>query len=250
MVTTVSVDKAMLARCSPRANNNFRTQFMGEDRHKGERPDPTVPSPIAYLIEQAPHSELRAHFHEADQFQIFVNGNGRIGGHNAAPGKGHFVGPFSGYGPIVAGDQGLAYMTLRNAFDPGLQFLPENVEKIRPHRASRREVMFQVPPPVDDSALDSLREASVVPLVQQQADGLAAWSYALPAGASATGPDVAQGGGQFWLVMAGQMIDAEQGSLQRLSMAFVAPTEQPYVVTAGPAGLHVLVVQFPEFKAP
>jgi hypothetical protein len=249
MVMVSSVEKAMLGRTSPRSNDNFRTQFMGEDRHKGERPDPTVASPIAYLVEQAPHSELRAHFHEADQFQIFVNGEGRIGGHGAAPGKGHFVGPFSGYGPIVAGDKGLAYMTFRNAFDPGLQFLPENIEKLRARRSSRREVMFQAPPPVSDSALDSLREMNVVPLVAQQPDGLAAWSYLLAPGASATGPETTTGGGQFWLVMAGQMMDAAEGALLRLSMTFVRPGDAPYVVEAGPMGLHVLVLQFPEFRA-
>ena len=253
MTLITAVEDAMTRRWRrpDRPDGNFRTQFMGADRHKGEKPDLTEASPIAYLVEQGPRHELRAHFHEADQFQIFVNGNGRIGGHGAAPGMGHFVGPFSGYGPIVGGEEGVAYMTLRNTWDPGAQFLPENLERIRAKRSSRREVTFQVPAPVDDIELGALREMSVLPLIVPQPDGLTASSYVLPPGACATGPDAAEGGGQFWLVMAGQMLDPEQGRpLQRLSMAFVRPDDPPYVAKAGSGGLHVVLLQFPLFQVP
>ena len=253
MTLITAVEDAMTRRWRrpDRPDGNFRTQFMGADRHKGEKPDLTQASPIAYLVEQGPRHELRAHFHEADQFQIFVNGNGRIGGHGAAPGMGHFVGPFSGYGPIVGGEEGVAYMTLRNAWDPGAQFLPESLERIRAKRTSRREVTFQVPAPVDDVELGALREMSVLPLIVLQPDGLTASSYVLQPGACATGPNAAEGGGQFWLVMAGQMLDVEQGrTLQRLSMAFVRPDDPPYVAKAGSGGLHVVLLQFPRFQAP
>lgn len=249
MVTITNVDTAMRARWSPHANTNFRTQFMGEDRHKGERPDPGAASPIAYLVEQGPGTQLRAHFHEADQFQVFVSGAGRIGAHEATPGLGHFVGPFSGYGPIVAGDTGLAYMTLRNAFDPGAQWLPENVAKMRPHRESRREVTFHAPPSVTEADLVALDEVRIETLVDAQPDGLATWSYRIPPGGAATGPRPDTGGGQFWLVMAGQLVDAAEGPLGRLSMAFVRPGDDHYVAHAGAGGLHVLVLQFPRFKA-
>ena len=252
MTSITAVEDAMTRRWRrpDRPDGNFRTQFMGADRHKGEKPDLTEASPIAYLVEQGPRHELRAHFHEADQFQIFVNGNGRIGGHGAAPGMGHFVGPFSGYGPIVGGEEGVAYMTLRNTWDPGAQFLPENLERIRAKRSSRREVTFQVPAPVDDIELSALREMSVLPLIVPQPDGLAASSYVMPPGDCVTGPDAAEGGGQFWLVMAGQMLDPEKGRpLLRLSMAFVRPDDPPYIAKAGSGGLHVVLLQFPRFQA-
>jgi hypothetical protein len=252
MTSITSVEEAMTRRSHRpnRSAGNFRTQFMGEDRHKGEKPDLTQASPIAYLVEQGPADELRAHFHEADQFQIFVNGNGRMGAHGAAPGMGHFVGPFSGYGPIVAGEKGLAYMTLRNTYDPGAQFLPENLERIRAKRFSRREVTFQIPAPVDDAELLALREMMVSPLIETQPDGLTASSFMLAAGACVTGPNPAEGGGQFWLVMAGQMLDpAKGGQLQRLSIAFVRPNDPPYVAQAGSGGLHVVLMQFPLFQA-
>lgn len=248
MVTAVSAEKAFLHRWSPHSNANYRTQFMGEDRHKGERPDPSRPSPIAYLVEQAPHTQLRAHFHEADQFQIFVTGAGRIGAHDADPGLGHFVGPYSGYGPIVAGDTGLAYMTLRNAYDPGAQWLPEHVEKLRPHRESRREVTFHTPSPTDNGEWAPPSAATLSPLIEPKADGLAAWSGLIPGGQSLRGPSAADSGGQFWLVMAGALIDPEHGALDRLSMAFVRPEDGSYVAQAGDRGLHVLVLQFPRYR--
>jgi hypothetical protein len=102
-----------------------------------------------------------------------------------------------------------------------------------------------------DVELGSLREMSVLPLIVPQPDGLTASSYVLPPGACATGPDAAEGGGQFWLVMAGQMLDPEQSRpLQRLSMAFVRPDDHPYVAKAGSGGLHVVLLQFPLFQAP
>lgn len=249
MTIAAFTEEAMPGRI-PRSHG-FRTHFMGEDRIKGEVSDPSRVSPIAYLIEQVPHYTLRAHFHEADQFQIFVTGKGRMGSHAAIPGQGHFVGPFSGYGPIVAGEEGVTYMTLRNSWDPGAQFLPDKIEKIRAKRHGRREVMFDVPAPVDDDAqLATLQETKITTLIETQADGLAASSYLLSPGESATGPDPSVGGGQFWLVMAGEMVGPNERPLKRLSMAFAWPEDTQYVARAGAAGLHVLMLQFPRFRVP
>ncbi|NML42816.1 hypothetical protein HHL11_03565 [Ramlibacter sp. G-1-2-2] len=246
MPTVSSAEKALLGRYSPRGNANFRTQFMGEDRHKVARTgEASGPAPIAYLVEQAPHTELRAHFHVADQFQIFVTGSGRIGAHKAGVGFGHFVGPYSGYGPIVGGDEGVGYLTLRNAWDGGAQFLPEEVQQMRAKAGKRRELMFNAPPA---QALPA-GESTFASLLQEQADGLAAWTCSLGPDATVTGPDPAVGGGQFWIVMDGKLADGEQGLLQRLSLAFVAPDEPAYTPKAGPQGLQLLVLQFPRFVA-
>ena len=243
MAMVASAEKAFLGRYSPYGNANLRTQFIGEDRHKHPTPSATSgPTPVAFLVEQSPHNELRAHFHVANQFQIFVGGDGRIGQHHASIGLGHFTGPYSGYGPIVAGDKGVAYMTLRNAWDGGAQFLPERIEEVRARRGQRREVTFDAPP----TEIPNDGEVRMSSLIAPQADGLGAWSCLVPAGASVTGPAPAQGGGQFWLVLGGQMADREQGLLARLSLAFVRPDEEAFVAEAGPSGLQVLALQFPQ----
>ena len=40
--------------------------------------------PMAYLVEQAPEAWVDPHFHEVDQFQLFIGGGGRIGTHPLA----------------------------------------------------------------------------------------------------------------------------------------------------------------------
>jgi hypothetical protein len=249
MILVANAEKALLTRYSPYKNSNFRTQFIGVDRHKDtDRPDSEELFPIAYLVEQGPHTQLRPHFHEAFQFQVFMYGGGRIGGHAAAAGLGHFVGPYTGYGPIVAGEQGLGYMTLRNSFDPGAQWLPENSARMREKRVPRREVTFEDSPP--ESTLLAVRaDTCSAPLMEQTADGMGAWSYQVAAGQTAIGPSPATGGGQFWLVMSGSMVDTSEGLLPKMSVVFVSPDEAPFAATSGPEGLHVFALQFPRFGA-
>lgn len=245
MVLVAHAEKALLNRYSPHSNANSRTQFIGEDRHRvAGQPDPTALFPIAYLVEQGPHTTLRPHFHVADQFQVFVTGEGRIGTRHATPGLGHFVGPYSGYGPIVGGDGGLAYMTLRNAYDGGAQWLPENSASLRAQGVTRREATFVESPP-SQAELAALDGVDMTVLMEQTADGMAAWSYKLAPNASVVGPAPASGGGQFWLVMEGHMVHAEEGAMPKLSLAFVSPDETAFIAQAGASGLHVFVLQFP-----
>src|SRR5678816_3651970 len=74
-------------------------------------------SPTVFLVEQAPNVSLRTHFHRQNQFQIFVRGSGTIGRHPLGPLMVHYAGAYSGYGPLVAGPEGLAYFTLRTVFE-------------------------------------------------------------------------------------------------------------------------------------
>lgn len=80
---------------------------------------PPAGEPMAYLVEQAPGSTVDPHFHEVDQFQIFVGGSGQIGTHPLEGVTVHYAGPHSPYGPIAAGPDGVQYVTLRRNWDPG-----------------------------------------------------------------------------------------------------------------------------------
>jgi hypothetical protein len=81
------------------------------------------------------------------------------------------------------------------------------------------------------------------------ADGLGAWHYRLGPHASVTGPDPAAGGGQFWLVIGGELAD-DDAALPRLSCVFISPDEPAYAPAAGAAGCDVLALQFPYEGAP
>ena len=41
--------------------------------------------PQAFLVNQPPGAVTPAHFHEPNQFQVFVDGDGRIGAHPTTP---------------------------------------------------------------------------------------------------------------------------------------------------------------------
>src|SRR5436305_9795087 len=89
-------------------------------------PDPTALLPVAHLVEQQPNTVIPAHYHEADEFQVFVAGEGRLGRKSLDAITVHFAGRFTPYGPIHAGPSGVSYFTLRNAWDPGPRWMPQS----------------------------------------------------------------------------------------------------------------------------
>ena len=108
-----------------------KTQFVGQVTDL-ILPDDQVPSPRpqAFLVEQSANWTLPPHFHQEHQFQVFVGGRGSLGAHPVAHLAVHYASPHSGYGPLVSGDQGLAYLTLRAVGDTGAWYLPEQREHL------------------------------------------------------------------------------------------------------------------------
>ncbi|WP_244928614.1 hypothetical protein [Nocardioides sp. W7] len=90
-----------------------------------------APGEQAYLVQQEA-AELRAHFHEVDQFQVVVGGIGSIGRDRAVPGVLHYTDAFTSYGPIRTDPTiGISYLTLRRDPTTGLNYMPEEREKRR-----------------------------------------------------------------------------------------------------------------------
>src|SRR4051794_7212480 len=85
--------------------NLARRHLAGQTDEHWKPDDPSV-YPMAYLVEQTPNSVTRAHFHRADQFQLFVAGGGQIEGKPVQPVTLHFAAAYSAYGPILAGPEG------------------------------------------------------------------------------------------------------------------------------------------------
>ena len=84
--------------------------------------------PQSYLIKQLPNITNPLHFHSQNQFQVFIEGSGSFGRHEVLPYVVHYAGAYTGYGPIIAGDEGLQYLTLRSSRDLGAKFLPAQME--------------------------------------------------------------------------------------------------------------------------
>ena len=202
--------------------------------------------PQGFLVQQPPGSVTLPHFHEVNQFQVFVGGEGRLGKRTAGPLTVQYAGAHSPYGPIAAGDGGVTYFTLRAAWDPGAKYMPQSRGRLRP--GPRRQTLGGPVAPVAAGALRDLTRPETVPLIAREADGMAAWLMRLGAGATAPVPDPADGGGQYHVVIGGAL-DRGEESMPVLSCLYVTLDEPPYTARAGDAGLELLILQFPRKEA-
>ena len=98
-------------------------------------------------------------FHIVDQFQVFIAGSGTIGRDQVHLVTVHYADHHTGYGPLIAGAQGLSYLTLRSKTDAGLVYLttPNVREKLKPTKRRHR-----VSPPVALSIEPVLRDRTTV----------------------------------------------------------------------------------------
>ena len=222
----------------------WHTTYIGANRYRPDAAGPPPPGtlyPMAFLVEQDADQTVGAHFHQADQFQVMVAGEGTLGRHAVAPVTVHFTGAYSPYGPIRAGAEGVSYFTLRNGWDPGARYMPGARAELPRPRTYREAVSPALAPA--NGAIHA-EAAPAVPVLGGESDGLAAWRYRLGAGAALTGPDPAAGAGQYWLVLGGRL-DHDGTELAPRSLLFVTPGEAALAATAGPDGLDVLALQFP-----
>jgi hypothetical protein len=226
----------------------WHTLYIGTTRYNmapgTPDPEPDALFPMAFLVEQDPGSTANAHYHQADQFQVVVDGQGTLGVHDIGPLTVHYSGAFTAYGPIRASNEGVAYFTLRNGFDPGASFMsrPENRARLRAQSGRRHREA--VAGPLSAVAPASVSESEQRTLLGPETDGMGAWRYHVASGETVTGPDPSSGRGQYWLVAAGTMCHDNE-TFSRLSCCFVSPDEAAFTATAGGGGLDVLVMQFP-----
>ena len=220
--------RATRRRASSNGTGFWLTTYIGGNRYEPAAEAPPGPDtiyPVAFLVEQDADAVVGAHYHQADQFQVVVGGAGRLGTHDVQPSAVHFAGAWSSYGPLRAGHDGLQYFTLRNGWDPGARYMefPENRATLRAKPRRHREMAGEFEP---------------------SPDGLCVRRYSLVEGERVTGPDPADGDGQFWLVVHGTLVRHRE-ALPARSCVFVYPDEPPFIATAGATGLMSLMMQFP-----
>lgn len=213
------------------------------------RPQPRIGTlyPVAFQIESDPGYETRPHFHVANQFQVFVRGGGSIGKTALHPVSVHYAAAYTPYGPLRADANGLTYFTLRNGYDPGNHYMPQSREELK--AAGRRPRVASADAVADfDAPVTGVGEMpACTAVIGPHDDGLAAWLYRVPAGASVEGPAPRAGGGQHWFVLSGAG-ELDEIVLATTACVFCSPDEPARRVTAGPGGLEVLALQFPAFR--
>ncbi len=198
-------------------------------------------SPTALLVNVPdPGSVITPHFHDVDEFQVTVDGDGTLGKNKLAPITFQFVNSYTPYGPIVAGKNGLTYFTLRITSAGGHFLMPENQDKVKGKK--KRNIVGNVP-----SSTGPLEAGKVArfELVDSESDGLSVINMRLGAHARQAGAVTpSAGGGQFWLILDGSAVHNGK-TLPKLSVIHVAANDPPPTVEAGADGAEILVVQFP-----
>ena len=222
---------------------------MGVIFHKGEwmeSGDDPLLSPTVALIEQPSDFEFMPHFHRQNQFQVFVDGSGSLGRQTLAPVVVHYAGAFTGYGPLIAGPQGITYFTLRPVCESGFIPLAQRQEHMiaGPKRHAHSE-SIPVATLAEMQTWTRTHEEFVIALSK---DGLGARLVNLPSQASfeCTHPVGSQG--QFIFVLQGSALTAGY-SLGVWEQMYVTQDEAMPQIIAGEQGVQFLCLSVP-IKAP
>ena len=229
-------------RTSDDEDNYFITMYMGappdtaRDTLQYRNDDKTMPQ--AYLVEQPPGATIPAHYHDTDQYQVFINGNAVFGKKSIGPLTVHFAGGHTPYGPILTQQEATHFFTLRAHWDGGGKTMPENRPNLQPVRR-----VYRLARDIAIDSTDSPR-AEVIPA---EPDGLGTSIFRLGANEQATVDLPVAGGGQYVLVLDGA-ITHERSMLAVHSCVYRYPDEAPMSVTAGADGAVLLLLQFPRFE--
>ncbi len=203
--------------------------------------------PQGFLVEQPPGSVTLPHFHETNQFQVFVDGIGRMGKHQARPLTIQYANGHTPYGPIVAGDSGVKYFTLRQRWDPGAKYMPGARDKLeKGNQRTRLKADIAVTWALQRAALGKPRTDVIF---AREDDGMAASIMRFGAGQCAK-PDVAANTGGQYLVVAQGDLKLDHKVYETWSTVFVTADEPPPLLVAGADGLDLLILQFPERPGP
>jgi hypothetical protein len=236
----------------PSGDTYFKSEFInapvasqvigGPTCVRGDQSDPSTLAPVAFLIEQSPNSIVQSHFHHNDEFQVVVAGNGMIGRNPVAPVSVHYAGGYTGYGPVVAGPEGISYFTLRPRYESGAQYLPDDRAAMK--RVPKRHFRTPVITARDDEVRKQAGTTTCDAIVALESDGILVSVLRLPPHGECAAPDRSQGSGQYWLVIGGSQRHAGI-LLTNPSVLFVAGDDAATSIVAGADGLDLLVLQFP-----
>lgn len=212
----------------------------------GANSDVPKPDLQAFRIDMSTNMILESHFHIVDQFQIFMAGSGTIGRDRADMITAHYADHHTGYGPLVAGEQGMSYLTLRSKTDAGLiKLSTPNVRELleptkRRHRVSSK-VVLSIPP-----VLQHRDEVGIESVMEERAgdDGMRVLVYRMGAGMEAQAPETAATGGYYTIVMNGSLVH-EGAEYLPWSLVWTSHTDAAPMLRAGEKGLEAMIAVFP-----
>lgn len=218
---------------------HWRTDYLGKPGDGSLKDEPQ-----AFLIEMQANETIMPHFHEVDQFQVFVSGHGSVGRSPHGVLAVHYADHHTGYGPIVAGPQGYSYFTLRAQSDPGAHYLhkPGYREALKPS-PRRHGVADNIALSTEPVLMDRKTLAVEKLLAELEGGGRGIELIRMGPGMSHAGPDPRASGGQYYLVVNGSL-ELDGASYPKWSAVFLTAADAPLAFSAGPKGLEALLLQF------
>jgi hypothetical protein len=197
--------------------------------------------PQGFLVEQPANAVTPPHFHDHEQFQVFVDGSAHIGKQYAEPLSLHYAGGHTPYGPVTAGAEGIVYFTLRARWDAGAKYMPGARDKLKPvKRKHRMAANVAVPDPGALRAAGAGERHEVMSVAE---DGTCAYLFTIGAGLEAVLETPVSAGGQYAIIVAGSAVDGAR-ALPRLSGFYRFRRDPPLSITGGADGAAVMLMQF------
>lgn len=196
--------------------------------------------PQAFLVEMPDEgSTILPHFHDIDEFQVVVGGNGRMGPDAIGPVAFHYADAYTPYGPIIGGREGIEFFTIRAACTTGFFPMPAARNKIVGKPGRNLYGHFETGKPLP-AARQSTRET----LLSDPVDGVKVVGLRMGANASAAG-EPTDAGCQYYLVCSGAIVDGGKAYPPR-TLINVKDGDATPTLQAGPQGAEVLMLQMPK----
>lgn len=228
---TVASNEAKFTEVKREGGIGARRGYIGS-------PGSMAEGPQAFLVERPyPNPRIAPHFHDIDQFQVIVAGDGRMGKQQVKPITVQYADAFTPYGPIVGREDGIGFFTLRAVASGGYFAMPGS-KHLMPGRAGRNiAAAFDI-----ERAAPADGEVVREPLIEPEPDGVTVEGLRL--GANATADGIATTAGcQYYLVCTGSLIQ-DGKHMPANSLIHVEPNEAAPVLQAGPDGAAVLAMRF------
>lgn len=195
--------------------------------------------PQAILAQYPTPEVIEPHFHRTDQFQIVVEGGGRIGKRPFNPVSVQYTDGYTPYS-IIPNPTGISFFVLRAHADTGAYPMPKDKDK-KLKRGGRGLVSRVLPPEV------AIPDGTVVPevLLEPDDDGMAALMLRAGSGAVMTAATSKPCEGQFQVITRGSARFGDK-ELPRWSVLWVGPDDESPRLIAGPKGCDLIVIRFPK----
>jgi hypothetical protein len=234
--TFVAFDNAARIREDPKHFDSF--VFFGSRTQDGGGPQ-------MYMNRVDPGTELAAHFHRVDQFQVFFGTEDSVFQRKPIPPLFvHYTDAYSTYGPFrSAPDEPLLYATIR-AESSNFGGVMPGARHLRPYLGER-----QLSVAVEGWERDKLSpagQAHTDTVFDRDTDGLYAGLVRLGPGTDTDLTPPRATSGRALCVVTGELrIGRDTVSYGPLSLGWAAPGDGPITVTADRRGCAVLVLDFP-----